>query len=406
MDHARRLVMPKLGLTMTEGLVSEWCVSEGEKFEANATIVVIETDKVSHEVEAPSAGTLERILVGQGETVPVSTELAEWRLAGALGHPTQPERRDEKPAAAASRSEVLSAIPQERNTHADKTFVRATPLARRIARTQSISLGEVMGSGPNGRIVADDVHAAIEAKRDVRSTSPASSLVLRCERAPSPMERAMANLMGKAKREIPHFYLSVGLEIGALLSLRIELNKIPNRPRLSLTHLLATAIVRALEATPHMNRVWEDDKIISFQSIDIGIAVQTDNGLFNPIVKNLGGKSFYDIATRIDDAVHRARNGTLGFDDFQGGATTISNAGMHDVRYVTSIIPPTHSSIIGVGSVQEIFRPDEAGAPRLRRELGIVLSADHRVHTGVGGLQFLDEVRRQVASPLSLITTV
>ena len=409
MKEARPFLMPKLGLTMTEGLISQWVVTEGARFSASEVLVIIETDKVAHEVVAPADGLLRRIYVSEGETVAVSTELGAWSLDG---YADAPETQDtggaveqDAPIEEPSCTNGSTISKSAKSNRAEDSFVRASPLARRIARKESILLHQIKGSGPNGRILADDVRAAANQPRTSSNEQHAKvGLVVRS--SPSANERAMASRLVASKREIPHFYLNIDIEGSGLLALRQDLNAIEGRPRVSITHLFAAAVARALTAAPHMNRVWIGDEILTYGSIDIGIAVDTDRGLMSPTVRDLGTGSFYDLVRKIDDVVRRAREGRLKTSDMQGCAITISNAGMYDVRYMASIIPPGQGSILGVGSLQQCFRPDDNGTPALKRELGLVLSADHRLHTGVSSLKFLDELRKAIASPLSLVTGI
>ena len=387
--------MPKLGLTMTDGLISEWCVAEGARFRKNDVLLIIETDKVAHDVEAPADGELKRILVREGETVPVSTELGIWALEGI--DQTTAEQTLTAPVVAVTEKFPTAAEPEKQALSA---FVRATPLARRMARDQRLALHELNGTGPNGRIVADDIRSIA---RVAPQSNPAPESEHTRRSTPTAYERSMAESLTAAKRDTPHFYLSIDVEVSTLLAFRRDLNAIPDRPRVSMTHMLVAAIARALRAAPHMNRVWRENEILSYNSIDIGVAVNTDRGLTNPVIADLSRDSLYDIVRKIDEAIARARAGRLKPVDLRGGAITVSNAGMHDVHYMASIIPPGQSAILGVGAVQPCFRPDSNGAPILRHELGLVLSADHRLHTGVRALGFLEELRHVLATPAALI---
>ena len=213
----------------------------------------------------------------------------------------------------------------------------------------------------------------------------------------------MASRVSASKLTIPHFYLSIDVDASALLDLRRNLNALPDRPRASVTHLLLAAVVEALRRVPAMNRVWTEDGMLTLPTLDVGLAVDTNRGLMSPVVRDLADKGFFGVVRSVDAVIQRARDGTLRLGDLQGGAITISNAGMHDVRYMGSIIVPGQSAILGVGSVQECFRPDEQGRPVLRREIGIVLSADHRIHTGVSALGFLNALKTVLQSPLALL---
>jgi pyruvate dehydrogenase E2 component (dihydrolipoamide acetyltransferase) len=209
--------------------------------------------------------------------------------------------------------------------------------------------------------------------------------------------------MSASKREIPHFYLASDVEITELLNSRRQLNELQGRPRVTFTHLFVAAVARALLAAPAMNRVWSENGCLAFATIDVGIAVDTKRGLMNPVVHDIGQDDFYVLVRKIEDVIARARRGALRADDVRGGAITVSNAGMRDIRYMTSIIVPGQSMILGIGSVQECFRPDSSGGPSLCREIGLVLSADHRLHTGVSAASFLDQLKNGLSRPLTLL---
>ena len=408
MTTAQVLVMPKLGLTMTEGTITTWRAKAGERFAAGDVLVVVETDKVAYDVEAPQAGVLDHILIDETQTVPVGTPIAEWR-AGGTELPAAPARPGRAPAAAPEPKPIAAPAPAMRDTpRGGESSLPggrriSTPLARRMARENGLDLARITGSGPRGRIQAADIEGAIAARGSEAKVAVAASGSIS---APTATERTMAERLSAAKRDIPHFYLSIDIEVSATLAARTQLNDLPGRPRVSMTHLIVAAAVHGLGANPLMNRIWTDGGIRTLGEVDIGIAVDTERGLMNPVVRNLGGASFYGLVRKVDDVIARARHGALKPDDFGGGALTISNAGMHDVRYMASIIVPGQSAILGIGSVQECFRPDADGAPLLRRELGVVFSGDHRIHTGVSALAFLATLREALSAPMRLLMSM
>ncbi len=407
MADDRTLVMPKLGLTMTEGMVASWEVAPGQAFETGTVLVVVESEKASYEVEAPAAGTLEEIVVQESETVAVGAPIARWRAVEAGGATAASDGKpaadgSAAPAAAKSRpaapdpapvpaSDPPAGVPPQPTV--GRTL--ATPLARRLAREAGIEVSSVPGSGPKNRVQARDIEAMVAAAAATPAAKPLT--------APSGMQRTMASRMLQAKREIPHFYLSTDMEVSALLALRVQLNALPDRPRISISHLLVAAIVDGLRRCPDLNRTWTDDGILTHEAIDIGIAVDTDRGLVNPVLRDLAGDSLYGIARKFDALVGRARNAKLRQEDFGGGAITLSNAGMHRLHYMTSIVVPGQSAILGVGSLQELFRPGANGEPVAKRELGVTLSADHRIHTGVSALAFLGALEDVLTEPLLLL---
>jgi len=375
-------LMPKLGLTMTEGLVAEWRLGAGDAFAAGDIVVVIETEKIANEVEAPSAGHLDEILVPEGETVAVGTAIARWSLEGGGTAAALAPRPESSPAARLAAKPVAG----ER--------VRATPLARRIARERGVDLKALTPSGPRARIKAADVEAA--AARPAASTArrPAGSY-----------RRAMARRLAEVKPGVPHFYLANEARAERLLDFRAQLNALSVRPRLSLTHLILSAAARALTEVPEANRVWRDDALVAFETVDIALAVNSEAGLMVPVLRDLGADGPYAVRAKAEPLIRRAREGALTADDVGGGALTVSNAGMYDVTYMTSIITPGQSSILAVGAVREAFRPDARGRPELRREMGLVLSCDHRVLDGVLGLKLLNRIKAHIENPVGLLLT-
>ncbi|WP_048440850.1 dihydrolipoamide acetyltransferase family protein [Caenimonas sp. SL110] len=422
MSADRQLVLPKLGLTMTEGSVAEWSIQPGTRFTAGQVVFVVESDKAAVEFEAPADGVLHEILVPVGQTVAVGTEIGKWTLAGASAAASRPDEA-QPPAApptvtpAATPATTPAATPAAATP---PTRIIATPLARRHASSGNVDLVGMTGTGPHGRIVAADVAAAVLARSETTATaatspaakapgvaaaatSTAAATAAGVLVAPTTSQRTMAARVSASKREIPHFYLSIDVDMGELFALRQSLNELPDRPRASVTHLLIAAVAQALRMSPDMNAVWTEEGLQQLPTLDVGLAVDTPHGLMSPVVRDLGQQSFFGIVRRADEVIGRARTASLRAADVQGGAITISNAGMHDVRYMSSIIVPGQSAILGVGSVQSCFRPDAEGRPVLRRELGLVLSADHRIHTGVSALTFLNQLKSILQRPLQLL---
>lgn len=222
-------------------------------------------------------------------------------------------------------------------------------------------------------------------------------------REPSGLERTIAQRLTQAKQRIPHFYLSVEAEVSALLQLRQQMNAAQTRQKLTLNHFVLAAVGQALEAMPQLNCVWTEQGILSLASSDVGMAVNTDKGLMVPVLRDVGKQSLGAVARQSAELIALVQAGRLSAAQMQGGAITVSNAGMHDVTYMASIINPGQSMILGVGSVREVFRPDANGQPVVRREMGMVLSADHRVLDGVTALQFLKRIVQALSQPAGLL---
>ncbi len=390
------LVMPKLGLTMTEGLIQEWVAKPGAAFKAGNVLLVVETEKIANEVEAVADGVLDAVLIAAGETVPCGAAIAKWTPAGNVLAPPP----DGAGPAVAQRSVGQRLI--------------ATPYARKLARSLNVDLATIAGSGPRGRIKGPDVqaartHAPAASQQTQVAVAPVANTQIAVS-APSSATRRPATSFEKttaerltAAKQVPHFYLATEIEVSELEQLRAQLNRLDNRPKVSVTHLLLAALARTLSDVPQANQVWDRGDVVSFATVDIGIAVSTERGLLAPMLRDLAQARVHDIAERTRSLVERARTNKLRADDFGGGATSISNAGMHDVTHMTSIITPGHSSIFGVGSVREVFRPGGKSEPVLKRELGIVLSCDHRILDGVGGLGFLNRLKFYLENPLQIV---
>ena len=376
------ILMPKLGLTMTEGVLASWAVQVGAQVRAGDILFVVETDKIATEVEARGDGEILSIDVAEGESAPVGAALGRW--TGPYLDTDQPVEQSD---VAIAKVPPASPAPQPRPAAANGR-VRATPLARRLAAREGVDLGRVAGSGPNGRIKAADVTRALDIAvppAEAANAGPAPSADAGQRRAATRMEQIIARRLAHSKQTIPHFYASADVDVTDLIALRSTLNAdADGAPKLSLTHLLAAGLARALAAMPQLNARWEDGEIVSFRDIDIGIAVDNPRGLMVPVVRRADQLSIDGLAIAINGLVEKARAGTLDASDMP-------------------IIDPDQSAILGVGKPKPVFRPDAQGQPELRQELMLVLSCDHRIYNGVLAAMLLDELTRYLENPLRLL---
>lgn len=396
------LLMPKFGLTMTEGLVSDWHVAPGEPFEAGQLLYTVETEKVANEVDAETAGTLAEILVPAGETVAVGTPVA--RLSGDGAAPTQDDVRDAPSARrlmaehGMSRDQVAPTGRGGRVLKEDVLRVIATPLARRIAGQKGVDLHAITGSGAKGRIKAADVHRAAEsAPAPVKGGQSI---------APDAARLATARRVTASKRDIPHFYVTHEAEISALLDLRAQLNADAGqgaRAKISVTHMLIKAIGLALAEMPGLNRIWAGDAIHAFESVDVGMVAETPQGLRIPVLRDVGKLALDDLAAVAATMAGRARSGALCPGDVGDSVVSISNVGMFGVSTLTPIINPPNAMILGVGAERALFRPGPDGAPLARRELVLTLAADHRIVDGADAARFLAHLVALIEAPVRLL---
>jgi pyruvate dehydrogenase E2 component (dihydrolipoamide acetyltransferase) len=385
------IVMPKLGLTMTEGLLASWRVGPGDQVATGDVLFVIETEKIATEIEAQHPGRIGAILVPEGETVPVGAALATW-----TGETAAASAPAAEPAQIAAPTTTAETIPAAAPVAGGRVI--ATPLARRIARQHGLDLAHVAGSGPHGRIKLADVQAAL-------ALSPASEPpATRSQRRPAtPIEQVVARRLTQAKQTIPHFYVMAEADVTQLLAMRAELNAGDAALRLSLSHIVMAAVGRALIAQPDVNAVWDEGEIVTLGGSDVGLAVDSPRGLVVPVLRDAGAGHLDIVSAACAALIDRARAGRLVAADFEGGAISVSNVGMYGASHLVPIINPGQSAILGVAAARPVFRPDAQGRPELRQELGLVLSCDHRVLDGVRAAKFLDAIVRTLEHPLQLL---
>jgi len=397
--------MPKLGLTMTEGVIVEWLKNPGERFLAGDSLYIVETEKVANEVPASADGVLVSISAGVGDTVACGATIGTWddgtlRTALATSKDDSELPGVKKPDIDAA--ETFHSPPRSAPQPTESGRKHASPLARRLAQDRGISLKGLTGTGPRGRVVARDIPDAGEpiGQPPKAETAPAQrgSLV-----KPSGTQITMARRLTAGKRETPHFYLAREAEVSRLLLLRQELKETQPQRKITINHFVVAAVGRALAQMVEVNQVWTSEGILRLHGSDVGIAVDTTRGLVAPVLRDAGSKPMASLSSECNRLVERARKGALTAGDFEGGSITVSNAGMHNVTYMTSIINPGQAMILGVGSVREVFRPDQTTQPALRREMGLVLSADHRIIDGATALKFLDAVVAQIERPAGLL---
>lgn len=400
------IVMPKFGLTMTEGLITAWHRKPGEMVKAGELLFEVETEKVTNEVEASVDGVLEEILFAEGSVVAVGLPIARLSdgVSGTVSTPKSAAAGKDAPSArklmaeyGVDRDSVEGSGRGGRVMKADVLRVVATPLARRITRRDGIDLAGVTGSGPRGRIKAADVEA-------VRRTEPAPVSSANSPLPPDPIRAATARRVQAAKRDIPHFYLTRHVDTRALNRLRADLNSAAaGRVKLSVTHLLVKAAGLALACHPALNRVWLPDGILALDSIGVGIVTETPQGLRIPVADGADGVPLDDLAEICTNLFGRARAGTLTSADVSGGAISISNVGMFGADTLTPIISPPQAMILGVGAEQRLFRPDAEGRPELVLEIVLTLAADHRLIDGADAARFLATLAGVLEEPLALL---
>ncbi|MFQ3630697.1 dihydrolipoamide acetyltransferase family protein [Roseiflexus sp.] len=427
------ITMPKMGFDMQEGTIIRWLKKPGDEVRRGEPIAEIETDKVTIEIEAFDSGTLTEIVVQEGQSAPVNAVIA--RLDG--GNGTQaPAPVAEAPAPAAPASvaaEAPAPAPVTEAVPAEAGDIRASPLARRLAREHGIDLRQVRGSGPAGRIVKEDIEAYLAARgaapAPVASTpaaapapTPAPAPVASTPAAapapppaPAPaaamvaplsnMRKTIARRMLQSWQQFPHIFVSIDVDMGAALALRSQANAgRAKEEHFSINDLVVKACAAALRTFPNLNASYTDEGIIQHPTVNIAIAVALESGLMAPVITSCQDRSLGSIARETKRIVALARAGTITPDLLQGGTFTVSNLGMYGITEFTSIITPPQAASLAVGTIRRVpaFKGDgdEVVAQHL---MTLTLSADHRVTDGAEVAQFLNEVKRLLEQPLTLL---
>lgn len=443
---ANDVLMPKMGYDMTEGRILHWLKKEGEAVERGQALAEIETDKATIEIEAFASGTLGQIIAKEGDTIPVGQKIAvilgegESANGGATSAPPaaaeQPrqdargEMEDMGGNAPAQAQEALPNAGQATPAGAQtleaiaepagpEGRLKASPIARRIAQEHDIDLRSVQGSGPGGRIVREDVEAAIRQPKAAPAAAPAQAPAAAAAPAPAPaapleasdrqvpltrMRQAIARRMTESKSTIPHFYVSAEVDMTEALAWRKRLNDAAQADgyKITVNDMIVKACGMALTKFPNINASFGGDHMIMHDRIDISIAVALKEGLIAPVVRNVDRKSIGVIARETADLVARARDGKLTPDEFSGGTFTVSNLGPFGVDTFIAIVTAPQAAALAVGSSEQRAVVVD-GEIVIRDRMNITISADHRVTDGAEAAQFVGEVRRLLQNPLALL---
>ena len=466
---ATSIVMPQMGYDMREGTVVRWLKKEGEDVARGEIIAEIETDKATVEFEAFTGGVLRKIVAGEGIVVPVGQLIAVITAADeALPDDIlEPASATTGTAQAPVAVAAAAASPQPAPplTTEEAGEVRASPIARRLARERGVNLATVIGTGPGGRVVEADVLAAADglaaagsatdagevraspiARRLARErgidlatltgTGPGGRIVEadvlgagdgQAEASPafeawdsdgalgaatngagqrlelSRMRQTIAKVTSDSKREAPHFYVAVAVDMTKAMVLRRDVNdQVDADNRVSVNDLIVKASAVAIGRHPKFNAFFRDDHLQMNASVNVGIAIALDSGLIVPGIPECENKSLVEIAAASRDLAARANSGTLRADEYTGTTYSVSNLGMFDVDSFTAIIFPPHAAILAVGTVKEqpVVQDGQIAVAQIMKA---TLSVDHRVADGAEAAQFLTEIKKLLENPVALL---
>ena len=445
------ILMPALSPTMEEGNLTKWLVKEGDTVRSGDLLAEIETDKATMEIEAVEEGVIASILVAEGTAgvavnAPIAVLLEEGEdksvmdgyMAGGSVPAAPPEldsrllgnergQENIKPSSASNTSPPPTSAHTRAGGYPDKSDrIKASPLAKRLAKERGLDLSQISGSGPNGRIIKADIESAGEQTKIAPQAStqipPATSEVgmLRgggaeyLEKLGVPagsydlepldgMRRVIAKRLTESARDVPHFPLNIDLEIDALLAMRKELNsQAPEGVKISVNDMLIRASALALKLTPDANASYTPDGIAYHHHADVAVAVAIDGGLITPIVREAENKGLSIISVEMKDLAARARERKLKPQEYQGGTFSISNLGMMGIKSFQSILNQPQGMIlsVGAGGPRPVIKDGEV---TIATVMSVTLTCDHRVVDGAIGARWLQAFKRLIEQPITMM---
>ncbi|MBI4502132.1 MAG: pyruvate dehydrogenase complex dihydrolipoamide acetyltransferase [Gemmatimonadetes bacterium] len=439
---ATKVLMEALSPTMTEGKVMKWLKHEGDQVHAGDTLAEVETDKAIMELSARGDGVLRQVVVPEGSTVevgklvaviarpeedisgiaaatggqkprpqpaePKSPEPAEAPAAEAPGH-RDTAARQLAPKAPPDTPKPEKPQPEPQRPVQPGERIKASPLARKVARDRGVDLAVMSGTGPGGRIVKRDLEGATAAPLTTHPSAP-----LRAGHAPrtapgavrdvplSQIRKTIAKRLVQSLAPIPHFFLTSEIDMERAWDAREALNALGDEQRISFNDIVVKAVALALVQHPECNAWWQDDHIRYFSDVHLGMAVAVEEGLITPVIRNAEAKSLREIAIESRDLVERARARKLKPEEYTGSTFSVSNLGMFDIEQFTAVINPPEAGILAVGTMAP--RPvAHDGELVLRRRMRVTMSCDHRVIDGATGARFLQTLKRMLENPLAMV---
>lgn len=416
-----KIIMPKLGLTMEEGVINKWLVKEGDQVEKGDALFEVATDKVNMEVESTANGVVLKIVAKEGETIPITQTVAYIGKPGEVIEENEeavltPQKMEEK--------QDSTQIEENKSTpdlEVGGERIKASPLARRLAIEYGLDLSKIQGTGPGGRIVKEDIERAYQQKKAItpqKEEKPKTEPVVAAKETMAPpeelpkevipltrMRKIIAERMSSSMQNKPHFYLQMEVVADELVKLRGRMLPLIEKTtglRISYNDILIKIVAQSLEKFPIINAYFLDNGIQMNQAIHIGVAVALDEGLIVPVVKNANLKGLSQIVIETNDLSKRARESKLLPEEITGGTFTISNLGMYGVDAFNAIINAPESAILACGAIKK--RPYFNGENIVVASLmNLTLSGDHRIVDGAVAAQFMQYLKNLIEEPLGLI---
>lgn len=427
--------MPKLGFDMAEGVLVRWVKAEGERVERGELLAEIETDKATVEVESHYSGVVRQHLVGEGAVVPVSKPIAvigeegeEIDVDGLLGEQAgeaaaKPAKTEVEQSEAVTKQEAAeppaeaaalkATTPSATGNGHLPAGLRATPVARRIAKDKGVDLRALSGSGPQGRIVRKDVEVFLASGSADGVAGPSLPSLNMPELGPAladqrvPLSRlraAIGRRMTHARQEIPHFYVTHEYSMDAVMAARVQANAVlkASGEKLSVNDFVIKAAALALRQYPNLNASLDGDAIVHHGQVNVGVAVAVENGLLTVVCRDADRKPIRQISREVLEMAARVRSGKVQATDIEGSTFSVSNLGMFDVAHFVAIINPPEAAILAVGAAREVpvVRDGQLG---VGTRMQATLSVDHRVSDGAEGAQYLQALGQYLENPAALL---
>ncbi len=417
--------MTQLSPTMTEGKIARWLKKEGDTLESGEIMAEVETDKATMEMEVVDEGVMHKILAPEGSTVAVGTAIAVIAEDGeeipadyvpeSSAEATPAVEAAPEPAVQQTVEPVAPAPVESAPAPVARTGrIKASPLARRLAKQKGINLAAIQGTGPNGRIVKADIENAsrrgISLGGSTAAVTPPPARPLPQGPLPyhadefdrvenSMMRKAIARRLSESKQHVPHFYLSVDVAMDRLMDLRAQLNEAADGAfRLSVNDFIIKAVAKALTDVPAANASWTDSDTLMHKHAHISVAVAIEGGLITPVIRFAEQKGITDISAEVKELAGRARAGELKPEEYSGGTFSISNLGMYGVKQFAAIVNPPEGAILAVGGTDERAIV-ENGSVVVKKMMTLTLSCDHRVVDGAVGAEFLAALKKHIECP-------
>jgi len=420
---AEKIEMPKLSDTMEEGVIAKWNVKEGDKVESGDVIAEVETDKATMEVEVFDSGTVLKIMVDEGDAVPLGGVMAiigeegediSDLLEGLDGNGAPSEKKEKKDSedkekkkeetSSEDDEELFDPILDEVNGQeksSDDGRIKASPLARKMAEDKGIDLKKVKGSGPDGRIVKRD----IESYEPKEAEKPAAAVAFDSEESKdvkiSQMRKVIAKRLSESKFTNPHFYETVDIDMEGAIDARAKLNEVSD-VKISFNDIVVKACAAALRRHPAVNSSWLDDVIRKHGDVHVAVAVAIDEGLMTPVIRHTDKKNLRQISAETKELAGLARDRKLQPEQMEGSTFTISNLGMFGIEEFTAIINPPNACILAVGAIRDV-PVVKNGEVVPGKRMKVTLSSDHRIVDGAKAAEFLNTVRQMIENPLSML---